>query len=472
MLKHVASVAVLLAGFFLLLKGNVIYGPFIYDESDYMYAASRGFTGNWMDSPSLSLPQFVHMGLSARADPSRRTELAENIRGANDLVFYRHWHGPLYLDWLLAVKGFASSEQMLRSFNVVFPIATALLMYFGAVWILGGAAGQLAAIFSAALYLWSYPAIRANELAPHQLFALCVTACLIYLARMMQTGERRDWYAAVVASALAFCTLEIAFALIATVLICGHLVRDRLHLDVPFALKSLGAFIGTVLIVWLGAVLKLSFVKAYAFMAYLALFQKNAWGANISVAGAWWMRFVLSPVPWALVAIAAVLLISRRLAWTPVLTPFAVFFVAMFLAIFKVNADAPRYALPIMPGVVLLGAWTVALWLVKFPNSVRMGGVAVVLVAMALTTLRGIGIYPLREDPKSYALLDLIRQDHLEDKKLLVPHDDLPIVHYYFPQTRLTPYRDPSTVAAQLATGAYDGALYEPPRYLPRRAVH
>jgi len=472
MLKHLVAVAALLAGFFLLLRGNVIYAPFIYDEADYMYAASRGFAGNWIDSPSLSLPQFVHMGLSARRDPSRRTELAESIRDANDLVFYRHWHGPLYLDWLLAVKGFATSEQMLRSFNVIFPIATALLLYFGAVWILGGAAGQLAAILSAALYLWSYPAIRANELAPHQLFALSVTACLLFLARMMQTGERRDWYAAVVASALAFCTLEVAFALIATVLICGHLVRDRLHLDLAFALKSLAAFIGTVLIVWPGAVFKLSFVKAYAFMAYLALFQKNAWGAQISVAGAWWMRFALSPVPWTLLAIAAVLLLSRRLAWTPVLTPFAIFFVSMFLAIFKVNADAPRYALPILPGVVLLGGWTCALWLAKFPNSVRAGAVAVVLVAMALTTLRGIGIYPLHEDPKSYALLDVIRENHLGDKKLLVPHDDLPILHYYFPHTRLTPYRDPSTIPAQLAAGAYDGILYEPPRYLPTPAVH
>lgn len=475
MLKHAVILAVLLGAFYFLVRDNIIYGPYIYDEADYMYAASLGFAANYIDSPSLSLPQFIRLGLSARRNPGNHTELSETIRASDDVVFYRHWHGPLYTDWLIVAKHFASSEHAMRAWNVVMPLATALLMYFGALWILPGIAGQIAAVLSAALYLWSYPAIRANELAPHQLFAFFTTLCLLLLARLTLTGERRDWYAAVAASALAFCTLEIAFALIATVLICGHLVRDRLKPDIAFAAKSAGVFLLTALLVWPGGILKLSFVRAYAFMAYLALFRKNAWGTNISVGGAWWLRIVLSPVPWILLALGALLLISRRLKWSPVLAPFAIFFVSMFLAVFRVNADAPRYALTIMPGLVLFASWAAGLWLTRFRTPIRAGAMALIMTAMLLTTVRGIRFYGFqREAPDAFALLNFIRQNHLTDKKMLAPHDDLPTIHYYFPHTRLAPYADVAEIPAQLQSGTFDGVLYtgDPPRYQAAPAVH
>src|SRR5258708_20896918 len=132
-------------------------------------------------------------------------------------------------------------------------------------------------------------------LAPHEMFVLSVVAALLVLARMMQTGERKHWYTAVVLAAAAFCILEVAFALIATLLICGHATRDRLKADLRFAAVSAGTFVVAVVLIWPGAIFKLSFAKASLFMAYLAVFRKAAWGSDISVLGTWSLLSVTSP---------------------------------------------------------------------------------------------------------------------------------------------------------------------------------
>src|SRR5260370_37763082 len=116
------------------------------------------------------------------------------------------------------MKLMASNEYAMRACGYLFPILTALLMYFGALRLLPRNAGHVAAELGSALSLWSFPVIRTTELAPHEMFVLSVVAALLVLARMMQTGERKHWYTAVVLAAAAFCILEVAFALIATLL--------------------------------------------------------------------------------------------------------------------------------------------------------------------------------------------------------------------------------------------------------------
>jgi hypothetical protein len=472
--QHMASVAILLTGFFFLAKDSVMRGPYIYDEADYMYAMSRGFGANYTDSPTLPLTEFVKIGLSRGRDASQRASLSELIRTSDDMVFYRHLHGPLYMDWLLLLKPLAADEHVMRVWSYFFPILTALLIYWGAYWLLPRGAGRIAAILGAVLFLWSFPVINSPELAPHELFVLWVVAALLALGKLMLSGERKHWYAAVVLTALAFCTLEVAFALIATLLICGHAVRDRLKPDFRLAAISIGAFAGTVLLVWPGAIFKLSFVKAYLFMAYLAVFRKAAWGSDISIAGTWWLRFVTSPAPWILLAVAIYLMIARRrAAWSPVLVPFAVYAVSMFLALFRVNADIPRYILPLFPAVVLIVAFTLGRWLAGFKPSVRAGAVAVICGAMVATTLQSVVKRRPQPDPRVYSMLDLVRSENLSTKSLLVPQGDLPMVHYYFPETRLKGYLNESDISAALRGAPLDGVIYpgDPARYVPAAAV-
>src|SRR5438128_8551056 len=127
-----------------------------------------------------------------------------------------------------------------------------------------------------------------------------------------------------------------------------------------FAAKSVGAFLAPVLLVWPAAVVKLSFIKAYLFLAYLALYRKGAWGNDISIGATWWLRLVNSPVIWILLAVAVGFIVKNR-RQTPVLTPFAIFSALMSLAILPVNTDFPRYTLPLLPGVVLLVAFATGL---------------------------------------------------------------------------------------------------------------
>jgi len=450
-MKHVAALVILFAGFFVLARGNTDYGPYGYDEADYMFAASRGVSANLFDSPTLPLPQFLQMGLHRGS----RSEMSEAIRSANDMVFYRHWHGPLYIDWLEVTSRFASSEPAMRAWTYVFPVLAGVWIYF--------AAGFL----GAALFLWSYPVVASTELAPHQLFALCSLATLFLLAKVMETGERRFWYGAVFTTALAFCTLEVAFVVILTVMVCGHLVRDRLHPDLGLAAKSIGLFVGTVLVIWPAAWLKLSFVKAYLFMAYLAVFRKGAWGPNITLWDTWWGRFSTSPVQWIVLAVAAGLMIyqlapvgNRRAGYHPAL-PFALFAVLMIAATFRVNSQFPRYTLTFFPAVVVITAI-----LLKEYN--RRSLVVGAIAAAAFVTAY-LEIVPRRQahDPALYALVNLIRDNHLGDKHLLVPQGAIPQIHYYFPATTLKGYPDETAIPNDLKQMGVDAVIYggNPVRY-------
>lgn len=466
MLKHAAILAAVLAGFFWLARGTVMSGPFSYDEADYMYAASRGLLANAADSPTIPLLDLIETGLHRGGDVSAWSGLSVMIRERDDMVFYRHWHGPLFIDWLHIAKPLASNERAMRALNFVFPIAAALLMYFGALICLPGAAGQIAAILAPVLFLWNFAVIGANELAPHELFGLCVVAALLLVTRLVLAAEdparplQKYWYAALVTSALAFCTLEVSFALIATVLLCGHAVRDRLKPNLAFATKSAATFLAVVLIVWPAAIFKLSFVKAYLFMAYLAIFRKGAWGADISVARTWWLRFVQSPVPWLLLAcVIGVLIARRRAAWSPVLLPSAIYSVSMFLAILRVNTDLPRYILPLYPGVVLLIAFAGGLWLSRFRPAMQYAAVTGICAAVFFTTLPQLRALPRNPDPRNFAMIELVSQNHLATKRLLVPQIDVPTIHYYFPESHPRGYMDERTIPARLQTEAFDAVI-------------
>ena len=64
-MKHLLAVAFLVALLLFLITRNVSPDPYVYDEADYMYAASLGYFANWTDTPTLSLPEF----LSIRMEP-------------------------------------------------------------------------------------------------------------------------------------------------------------------------------------------------------------------------------------------------------------------------------------------------------------------------------------------------------------------------------------------------------------------
>jgi len=274
----------------------------------------------------------------------------------------------------------------------------------------------------------------------------------------------------VIGTALAFCVLEVAFALILTLLTCGYIARDRLNPNLAFAVRSIAVFLATVLIIWPAAVFRLSFIKAYFFMAYLAVFRPGAWGTNISFGETWRLRFVNSPLPWVLLAVGLVFFLNHR-AKALVLIPSAVFSAFMFLAIIPTNTDVARYTLPLFPGVVLFAAFSAGLVAEQWRPPLRVAAVILICAAMLATSWSRVGARMPEQNRRAEIILTLVRENGIPPKNLLLPHEEIPMAHYYFPAYQFKTYYDESAIPAVVRSKSIDGVIYrgDPPRFVPVR---
>jgi hypothetical protein len=427
-MKHVPAILILLALLLFVMARNVAPDPYVYDEADYMYAASLGFAANYTDTPTLPIADFVRTGLTRGRDSSRQQALSEQIRASDDVVFYRHWHGPLYLYLLIPVSRLGLSERQVRTAMLAIPALTLVAIYCGCLWLIPGRAGTFAALGSSLLFLSSNSVIGSTELAPHHLFALFSVGCLFLFTKSIASGQPLHWYLAVVAAALAFCTLEIAFVLVVTLVIGSLLARRKIGLESP------ALFIATVLVVWPAAIYKLSFVKGYLFMAYLALFRKSPWGTE-GFFEVWRTRLLDSPLEWAAI-LAGVIFYFRRVGETHRTHPFLLYAALMLAATARVVSSSPRYSLLFMPALDIFAALTLVPFLMEAPRRVAYAALALFCGFLGIDEYR-LFTRNRTQDPHPPAVLNYIRENHFEDKTLLVPQADLPMIHYYFPRTHL-----------------------------------
>ena len=259
--------------------------------------------------------------------------------------------------------------------------------------------------------------------------------------------------------------------MVGTVILCGYLERRGLRADGAFVIRSLLAFIATVLVVWPGALLKLSFVKGYLFMAYLALFRKSAWGPEGFV-DTWEKRILSSPVEW-LVIVTSLLVwaFSRRsLSNRRVLYPFLIYVALMLAATIRVTTGTPRYALLFQPAFDVLAGCILAAYLVKFRHTAAPYLLTAIL-GLALFTETWINLkwHPVIPEPRASLLLAYVQANHLENSRMWAPQTDVPTLHYYFPNSRLRGYADQIPELSTLKDGRTDGLLYPglPIRYAP-----
>jgi len=461
-MRHVPIVLVFVALLMILAWRVALDSPYAYDEADYMYATKLGPLANFTDTPTMPIVEFLRTGLERGKDSRQASQLSEMIRGANDVVFYRHWHGPLYSYWLLLTSHFGLDEHRMRLFTLAFPICSLLVIYLGCIWIFGEAQGTLAAVFASALFVWSVPTVRSTELAPHQAFVCCFLVCLILLSKTVATGSRLYFYWAVVAAALCCGLLEVGFVAVATVILCGYFERRSLRPDRAFGIRSLLAFLATVLVIWPGAIMKLSFVKGYLFMAFLAIFRKSPWGPEGFI-GTWEKRFSSSPVEWLVIGVSLLIWkFSRRLEGTRrTLYPFLVYAALMLVATLRVTTATPRYALLFEPALDVLAGCVLALYFVKFTRPATAHAVAAVLGLILFTeTWVNLKRHPVVPDSRLPSLLAYVRENHLENGRMLVPQADVPTLHYYFPNSHLRGYADQLPELSTLRDGRADGLLY------------
>lgn len=461
-MRYVLIAFVFVALLMILAWRAALVSPYGYDEADYMYATKLGFVANYTDAPTMPFVEFLRTGLSRGKDTRQNSQLSELIRGSNDIVFYRHWHGPLYFHWLMLTSHFGLDEHRMRLLTVAFPICSVFVIYLGCMWIFVGAQGALAAVLGSALFVWSVPTVRSSELAPHQAFVCCFLACLILLSKTVATGNRSYFYWAVVASALSCCLLEVGFVAVATVIVCGYMERRSLRADKELAIRSVLAFVTTVLVVWPGAIVKLSFVKGYLFMGYLALFRKSPWGEE-GFLETWEKRISSSPVEWLVIGVSLLTwAFSRRLEGNRrVLYPFFVYAALMLAATMRVTTGTPRYALLFQPALDVLAGCVLATYLVRFRPPATAYTLSAILGFVLFTeTWVNLERHPVLPDPRLPSLLVYVRENHLGSSRMLVPQADVPTLHYYFPDSHLRGYTDQIPEFSTLQDGSTDGVLY------------
>jgi len=432
-------------------------GRYVYDEADYMTAASLGLGANAWDVPSRSIVDFVSIGLDAVTHKGNRASLSQIAREGTDVNFYRHTHGPFYYYWLYIFSFWGHSEGAIRALSLVFPVLTGLIIYAGCIWIIPGAQGKRVGLLSAALFCWSPAVVGTRELAPHLAFCLCVVGSLFCAAKATETGARKYWYGALSAAGLAFSTLEVAFVLVITLAVTGWRERARLRLDRRGLVQSIGVFVATTLVVWPAGLLKLAALKSYLFMAYLAIGRQASWG-DVTFAQTWATRLEKSPVEWLLIGGALALWVAGPKYRAKTAGPFLLFGGLMVLTMLRVNTTSLRYSVPFLPalhvftGMVLAGP---VMDLVR-EERLRWAGVAVFVALLGGNMTHFVALNPMRPDISTAAIVQDVQVQMLFDKRLLVPQDQMPTLRYYFPRATIKGFLD---IAAE-APEQYDAVLY------------
>jgi hypothetical protein len=478
----VAGLIVVIAIAFML--GRTISSePFGYDEADYMYAASKGFIASYLDRPSISVIDFVKMGVQGGLHSGERQNLSEYIRHQDDVSFYRHY--------LVRQVG-GPSELVSRWASLLGLLLTAAVVYLGTIAVAGHDGRFVGFLAVSFLLLSPTNEETARWASPHSLYVASALATLFFLAKLIQTKNLQYSYGALVCLALSFLTIEYA-PLLLVVLLATLLVHrrelfcawSRAQL-IRFSMKCVLILLLTIGALWPAGFYKLTLVKSYLWYAYYSTVASVEYGAE-SLTRVWFIRLVSSPVEYLLFAVSCLLLylLLRRRKHLELL-PFALYSILMFLTTVRNRSLAPTYMSSLIPALDVISAF--AIWSLLEAHRRTRGAVAALIVsALAISNFffyyRILGNRPpasnAREailsrvifypDVSRPAILSILRENGLQRERLLVPQEYLSTIHYYFSRADLVGYRSPAEkneqsnmqVIERLVTDKVDGLVYE-----------
>jgi len=462
----------------LLVAAVLIYVPlwpkqrFAYDEADYMYAASKGFRANYLDRAAIPIAIFWQKGLAA-VNASNWSALSKYIRNTDDITFYRHFHGPLYVYSLaLTNRLFGTGEKSLRVLGLATLIVCAVILFLGCFIALPQHSG-VAAVMSVVFLLASPNNLQAAMwLGPHTLYTATALIALFFMAMLVQTNRNSFLYASAVSIAVSFAAVEYALLLLITLLLVVALRRKMLFArrrtrDILLIVaKCAGLFLATLLAIWPASILKLTIVKDYLFFLYFSTVRSASAYGSQPLLQVWWLRVRSSPLEFAcLGAFAAVFL--WKVVWKKqqaFLLPFAVYAALMFATTLRNRSLAPVYVCSFLPPLYVIAAVLLA-GAVASRRTAMIGLIAIVLTAITVNgyfyTYRQLS--QLRPDPFVNGVVEVLDRGGAHNRNILVPHDYLPTAHYYFPSNTYSPYQESATIddlLQEIAASHLDGVVY------------
>jgi hypothetical protein len=453
------AVATVLGAFGETTSGKLFY----YDEADYMYAGTRGFVSNYLDRPSLSTVEFVREGLKLARDRSQRSNMSRFIRGAGDITFYRHYHGPIYAYWIALVQklGFDTEADYRGSGLALHGLVAILIFVFFRIAFPGYA--PAAALAAALAFLTNRTALVAGTMiTQHMMFALMAALTLFPLALFCRTGQRPYWYISAAALGVAFSTVETSFILVLVVIFVVALTgfHRGWKATLGLLLRGVPVFLAAILVVWPKGVLALGGMKGYIYLGYIALVKKTF--TPISPVSLWTFKFRTYPEEFILpiLALLGATVFWKRLRERQAAVPY-IAYAWMFVAVtMVVTAPYVYYHVSMMMScAVVTGIVFGEIWQ---GNAAKKLVASVVLVAslIAMDARYYSETKRAQAAPDSRVqLLRYLRSGH-DSQTLYLPYSLVPTVHYYMPDLNTVGYDDdwqPATLAEAL--NAPDGRV-------------
>ncbi|MBN1131222.1 MAG: hypothetical protein JXA71_19685 [Chitinispirillaceae bacterium] len=424
-------------------------GLYTYDEADYRHAVNQGFLANYLDRGALSLRVFIAKGFKAGFNKEEWGRLSQFVRSSSEIAFYRHYHGPLYFYWLIAMKHLgATTEKQMR-------YATLLLLFFCTLVL----CALLVAFFPgqprtmpfslAALFMFGPSIILTfNHLTPHGLYLLFSCTSLGSAALYGKTSDRRYWYGSLAAASFSFLTLEYTAFLILTLAATlwyfrkTHLTPLNRKEKRRFLVFSLLCFVLPVIILWPGGILKLTIVKNYLYYAYFMLIRGEYYG-HFSVFEIWAIRLAESPLEYAalLSGIAATVIMIKKNRW---LIPLALYGACVLFTGIRNTSPLPQYLASVFPAFYLIAAVGLFALLDRKTAIVKTAFSLAIAAAVAVNCCSFFTFFAPRSwqrMPHQITTLDLLNDLVPENRiPVFIGRDYIPTFHYYFPGGRFHPF--------------------------------
>jgi hypothetical protein len=460
-------IAATLAVFVLIFARVVSSNRFGYDESDYMYAISKGIRANYLDEPTIPITTFISKGLQGVRGRISSDSLAEFIRASDDINFYRHYHAPLSFYWVIANRSILGDREGLIRWSSLFCLMLGFaVIYMGCI-SLWGARGRVAAVVASSLFLLSPTNIAtAVRLGPHSLYVLLSIATLFAISKLIIKPNKTHFYVVTLLLCLSTLTLEYAILLMLTFVACIVFCRKELSFScsrsevISSVVRAAVLFLLVFVLVWPAGLFKASIIKNYTFFAYFTLKRSDAYG-SAPFYQVWLWRFLSSPVEYLLIfGAVGWLVVARargRMEWWTV--PFSIFAALVFATTVRNKSTSPTYVSSLLPPLhVLAGAAVVRAAGRRLSQQVAVGAI-VLLAALAsnyinFLSARSPGTSPTPAD----RLVDFYRENPVATKRILVPRALLPTLHYYFPDGRFVAYGKAGASRSVIEPPAQDAA--------------
>jgi len=426
-----------------LLYANLNRGLLQYDEADYAAAARQGLWANYVDATAMSFAAFVRKGVQD-ALIGGHEDFSKEVRKQGDVAFYRHYHPPLtFYALAIAERTFGPADRVFRLTAWLMAALIVPTVYWSVrtTWKESG----VGCAFAAALLTAVSPMmdVTSATVSIHPPYILVALITLTLLVRYFRSGALRNFYWFCSALSLAFLASEYALFLLCACL-AGFLLISNPLFSVDRAgvrashhlVGGIAVFVLVFVLLWPGALLKLSVLKGYLFQAYVVFVKKSLAYGDQDIVRVWLSRFAADPVGSCLLLVGAGYgaygFFTRTIDKT--LLPIYLYPTAIFCANLLNRAAFNTYAMSMYPFLFMFAA----AWLWRWTNRLSTTGVRRVTIVGGLAAVMVVNVVLEKlERPEDTAELAAVIHT-LETvaapvDSVLVSHGLLATASYYLP---------------------------------------